>query len=153
MAYDLIALPNATQILNKILLGNCISGFTTGDVWSLHLLEIDYHITFHEMYSKQEDIINQALRNTKENFLDCVDPEGVAWATILASITRQKIISASIEIDSSLNLAFEGDIDLLIKTDTDTVDWYWSIGSEYLDPYTSQAELACFDKGEISRWQ
>ncbi|MBI1493369.1 DUF6188 family protein [Halocynthiibacter styelae] len=149
MSHILIGVSEATQRLTEMITGAHITGFETGDMWTLKLGNT-YRIAFHTMSSTKEDLINQALRNVDQEMLECTDPEEVSWATLLASVTRQTVLKASIENDASLTLHFEHGVTITIRSDTHVVDWQWCITKYAADPYAEEAELACFTGSEIS---
>lgn len=149
MSHILIGVSEATQRLTRMITGAHITGFETGDIWTLKL-ENAYRIAFHTMSSTKEDLINQALRNVDQEMLECTDPEEVSWAALLASVTRRAVLKASVENDASLTLRFEHGVTITIRSDTDVVDWQWCITKNATDPYTEEAELACLTGPEIS---
>lgn len=152
MSHGLIGVAEANRRLETMLVGDRFVGFETGDVWTLSMQEKGYLVAFQRMSSAKEEAINQALRRTDNVLFDCCDPEEISWAVILASVTRKKIIAATVDGKAALSLIFEGGVEIIIRTDADIVDWQWCITRNAPNPYTEEAELACLWKSEISRW-
>ncbi len=138
------------QLLQELLLRKHIAGFSTGDVWTLRFVENEYQLAFQNFSCSKESSINEALRGHDMALFDCADPDGIAKAAILSSVTMRKVMSASVDEDAALSLVFEGDIELIFNTDTDVVDWQWCVTKNVPNPYAEEYELACFWKGEVS---
>lgn len=149
MSQILIGVSEANQRLETLVTAAHITGFETGDVWTLKLNN-SWRITFHSMSCTQEGPINQALRAVDAGMFDCSDPEDISRATLLAAVTRRTILEASVDRDANLTLCFEGDVTITLRSDTQVVDWQWCVTKHAADPYAAEAELACFVRSEVS---
>jgi len=76
MSQILIGASEANQRLQTLVTAAHITGFETGDVWTLKLNN-SWRISFHSMSCTQEDLINHALRAVDERMFDCTDPEDI----------------------------------------------------------------------------
>ena len=145
-----LSIQEANQSLKKLMVGKFIARFTTGNVWTLMLDDDELRLSFHAMTFPLKDALVQRLSDFNPELLNCPDSEDVAWAAMLAAVTRREITSATVDDQAQINLSFEGGIEVTVSTDANIVDWQWCIGrSEVNHPYTSPFEIACFWKGEI----
>ena len=151
---------NESQVeLEALILGAEIHGFRCGDFWSARLykstLPHDLVLVFQGLNSSKVSLLTDAINLTDDSVLRKPDPEEVVWAALLAAALRRKIIGVSIAKDASLKFVFEGGIDIVFSTDTEIVDWQWSIGSVDASPYdpATGSQIACFWKGEITKFK
>lgn len=150
MTYELIGVAEANRQLKNLVIGDQLIGFETGDVWILKLQDDNRTIAFQSMSSDKETTINQVLKAADRGLFSCADPEDICWAVILAAVTRKTIVTAVVDDDARLTLTFEGGSAVVLETDADTVDWQWCISRKCPNPYMAEAELACFERSEIS---
>ncbi|MCG3269234.1 hypothetical protein [Yoonia sp. I 8.24] len=150
MAYDVIDLAEANRRLEQLIIGNWVIGFTTGDTWTLRLGRNNYYLHFNGMFSNKIKPLVKTLQSDHPDLMDHSDQDSIAWTTIWAAMIYRPIISATINAGAEIALRFEGGTDIIIATNTEIVDWQWSIGKENKIPYMTQADIACFERGEIS---
>ncbi len=137
----------AIEILKDKLVGQFISRFSVGDTWDLSIG--DYWLIAYDIFSKDEDLLNNWLQNSYDLFSSTVDKENISKSAVIAALLRREI--ADIKLDESYNLTieFEGEVELFVLTNVDIVDWQWCLNRSGADPYQEYL-VACFGKGEIA---
>ncbi|GAK89586.1 hypothetical protein JCM19297_1414 [Nonlabens ulvanivorans] len=135
------------EILNKLLIGNVITGYSISDWFCIYLH--DYYLVCQNFTSPDELEVNESLRKSYAKTELTIDKDNVAKCTILAANIRKEIIAVQVNELSEINICFKNGSDLLIKTDTTIVDWQWCINKNGNDPYNYKNEIACFWKGKI----
>lgn len=133
--------------IKSILVGNYITGYSTSDSYCLFLN--DYYLVFQDLNFKEENKFNEYIYQNYQEFNLTLDKEIISKNTFLVSNIRKEISNVFLDKDSSLNLCFNEGINMKITTDTNIVDWQWSINKTGDSPYHGVNELTCFWKGEI----
>ena len=108
MSLVLIEAAKANHWLKDALVGDRFFEFKTGDVWVLRLNESEFFLVFQEMSFVLKNAIRKAIEGVDEALLDCVDPDYISCATVLAAMTRRTIISAAVNSDAALSITFDG---------------------------------------------
>lgn len=143
----------AQRKLEELLLGSQLNSFTPGDWWSLRVDPMsngnDLHVVFQELSSPKLVPIEEALRSAVPELYAAVDAEQIAWATLLASFLRFKIIGVSLDQKANMQLVFEDGTPITLRTDVEIVDWQWSVQDEPRDPYAVPIHVACLWEGEV----
>jgi len=136
-----------TDVLKSRLKGNFISRFSIGDTWELYFG--DCWISAHNLISSDESQLNEWLLTNYSPFQKAIDQENISKCVIVAALMRKEVTSIALDEACNLTINFEEDEKLILPTDTDIVDWQWSLSEEGSDPYVSHI-VACFTEGEIS---
>tara|TARA_Y100000782_G_C10155148_1_gene253272 strand:- start:55 stop:486 length:432 start_codon:yes stop_codon:yes gene_type:complete len=137
---------NELEILNAKLLGQFISRFSLGDTWDLLIGE--YWISAHSIEFEEEDKIIGFFEENYDSYNYSVDKEVVSKSTIMAANLRKNITQIELDKMKNLTLDFENGSTMKILTNTNIVDWQWSINKSGKDPYMDN-KIACFWGGEI----
>ena len=82
-------------------------------------------------------------------FQKAIDKKNISKSVIVTALMRKEVIGVVSDKACNLTIYFEDDGKLILPTDTDIVDWQWSLSEEGSDPYMSSI-VACFGEGEIS---
>ena len=135
------------DVLNDKLKGSFISRFSVGDTWELYFG--DCWLSAHNLISSDESPLNEWLRTNYSPFQKAIDQENISKCVIVASLMRREVVSVTLDEACNLTINFEDNGKLILPTDTDIVDWQWSLSEEGSDPYMSYI-VACFGEGEIA---
>ncbi len=134
------------ELLNDKLKGKFISRFSVGDTWELCLG--DYWLSAQNIISADEQPLNEWLLTNYPPSQKAIDQEYISKCLIVATLMRKEIVSVSLDDTYSLIINFEEDGKLILSTDTDIVDWQWSLSEDGAIPYVNYI-VACFWQGEI----
>ncbi|TDN39438.1 hypothetical protein E4631_14655 [Hymenobacter sp. UV11] len=135
------------EVLNDKLKGNFISRFSIGDTWDLYFG--DYWLSTHNLISSDESPLNEWLLANYPPFQKAIDQEDISKCVVVAAFMRKKVVSVALDDSCNLTINFEDNGKLILPTDTDIVDWQWSLSEGGNDPYMSYI-VACFGEGQIS---
>lgn len=133
------------DILNRILLGQFISGFSLGDTWDMFIG--DYCLSAHSIEFKDENLITELLKRNYEHYKFSIDKEDISRSTIMAANLRKRIANIQLDASKNLKIDFENGSELNLITNTEIVDWQWCLNKSGETPY-SDYEIACFWVGE-----
>ena len=136
------------KLLQKILLNNSITYYAISECWVIGFY--DYYLVCQNIVFKEENIISKTLKENYKYFEHSVDKENIAKNCLLTANMRKEIKSIEIDKKKQLILKFENGSDLMIPTNTDIVDWQWSINKTgNADPYMEKGIITCFFEKEI----
>ncbi len=127
--------------IKKILSNEFYHTYKDCGVWSFGFSS-EVWLIAQEIAFEDEEMINDALKTTGLKLLN-PDSEELAKSVLVARNKGFEVTNASIIKNSELLIEFETGFNMIIKTNTDIVDWHWSLSEENTDPYTKCIE-ACF---------
>ena len=138
----------AVRILEANLAGHEVHEVIMGENWALRF-DNDTWLLAQELFSPEEDGLNALLASADPSVLDGVDPDQVSMAVVVVSFMRCPVCAVSLSEWGDLTLTFDDARSLTARTDVDTVDWQWSVGSSQLDPYRVPFTVASLSRGEF----
>jgi hypothetical protein len=134
------------EVLNDRLKGNFISRFSIGDTWELYFG--DCWLSAHNLISSNESLLNDWLLTDYPPFQKAIDQEYISKCVVVASLMRKEVISVALDDACNLIINFEDNGELTLPTNTDIVDWQWSLSENGSIPYVDYI-VACFWEGEV----
>jgi hypothetical protein len=139
----------ATQLLHKHLIGNFYSNVSIGDVWGLCFDGV--WLVAQSISANEESTLQETIEKTYAPAKSAVDKEYVSKAAIVASNMRREVTNVLIKSDCSLVLEFGNGYNLMLRTDTDIVDWQWCLSKKYGNPYDPECEpiVSCFWQDDL----
>lgn len=105
-----------------------------GDVYVLRFSN-DLCLVAHRLRTSRQDDIRRALSQLGPSVHDGVEPEEVEVGVACGRNARRVVESVQIRADGTLVLDFGSGWSLEATTDTDIVDWQWSLGPQPRNPY------------------
>ena len=143
-----IPIAEANALLTEALAGEIVDHVSLGDSWQLRFSN-DLWLVAQEMASAEEPGLNELLSAAEPPVLGGVDAEQVAQSVVLVSNMRRPVTRINIEEDGRLTLVFGGNRRIEFPTQTDIVDWQWSLGPSPRGPYNDHFIVACLWRGEV----
>ncbi|MBD0405333.1 hypothetical protein [Flammeovirga sp. EKP202] len=137
---------NELTIIKDKLLDQFISRYSYGDTWWMYIGE--YYLEAHTIEFEDIAQIDDWLKNNYKNYEHCIDKEEVPKSTLMSANMRKNIINIELDRLKNLTLYFENGSTMKVLTNTDIVDWQWSISKNCKDPY-QEFDIACFWAGKI----
>ena len=128
--------------LKELLLNEFYHTYEDCGVWSFGFSS-EVWLIAQEIAFEDEEKINDALKTTGLQQLN-PDSEELAKSVLVARNKGCEVTNVSIIKNSELLIEFETGFNLVIKTDTDIVDWHWSVSKENTTPYNTKSIEACF---------
>ncbi|HPI96912.1 MAG TPA: hypothetical protein PLX38_11895 [Gammaproteobacteria bacterium] len=131
----------AEKKLKKLLINEFYHTYEDCGVWSFGFSSKVWLIA-QEIAFEDEDKINDALKTTG---LKLLNPDSVelAKSVLVARNKGYEVTNVSIIKNSELLIEFETGFNMIVKTDTDIVDWHWSLSEENTSPYHTKCIEAC----------
>ncbi len=129
-------------------MGRSIDRFCHGDTWEIRF-DNDLWLVTHELRIDAESDLQTLLESGSTALHYSVDPRDAVRSLLLASLMRRPVISVDITTDGALSLHFDEARSVTLPTDTDVVDWQWSLGGTPNNPYAAEALICCLWRGEV----
>jgi hypothetical protein len=128
--------------IKKSLINEFYHTYEDCGVWSFGFSS-ELWLIAQEIAFEDEEKINDALKTTGLQQLN-PDSEELAKSVLVARNKGCEVTNVSIIKNSELLIEFETGFNMIIKTDTDIVDWHWGLSEENTSPYNTKCIEACF---------
>ena len=138
--------PEALETLRSYMPGRYISSLHCNDIF--HMGYCDLYLEAQDVRFPEEGHLNNLLRENFPYVLEGIDPEFVAKNALISNRMRSVVKDVKISEDGSLTLYFNDCPEMILTTDTEIVDWQWSLSKTGETPFLGYM-VACFDRGIV----
>ena len=135
---------SALETIKDMVLGNFYSVVEfNGCNWGFYF-ETDVWFSAQVIKFPEEGMITNCLGKCNPIVLNTYDTEIQAQAVMVLKNRGVPVIEVSMIKNNELILRFENGHEMLVKTDTDIVDWHWSFSKSRKDAYHEDTIVACY---------
>ncbi|MEO0600690.1 MAG: hypothetical protein AAF211_04585 [Myxococcota bacterium] len=124
-------------VLDRCLKGQWLAEASLGGDVTVLRFSNGLHLLCQRLRGERDDEIREALSALGDTVRDGVEPDEVQVGVNLGRNARRAVQGVSVLPTGALKLTFDGGWSVVATTDTDIVDWQWSVGRVPLDPYVA----------------
>jgi len=132
----------ATQAVTRLLLGESIHELRASTLWEMRFSN-DVWLLAHEVSCSQEKQLCAVLERHMPEMVTRIDSERVPQAALSFSFMMHPLTAAIVNKAGELRLEFGDTRAVIVRSDTEIVDWQWCISRTCSDPYSAPSEVSC----------